>query len=152
MGSQIRLTRKELQSDPNLLWNSFINFLATSKPELMDAEQKAPYLVFWYESEVQNGGHLQYFENRGIDEGALTIDALHTLSAHAHAMILERACHQYKSQTRKALTTSEQYAEEARKGEFELLDEQFWRSEPSLVQALEQYLQLHFSKFIVVTD
>jgi hypothetical protein len=31
----------------------------------LSEERRPAHLVFWYESEVQNGGHLQCFENRG---------------------------------------------------------------------------------------
>ena len=44
-------------------------------------EQRRAHLVFWYESEMQNGGHLQYFENRGAEHLEETVYALGLLGA-----------------------------------------------------------------------
>jgi len=47
--------------------------------------------LFWYESEVQNGGHLQYFENCGTERLAETIAALGSLGAPCHQEVLREA-------------------------------------------------------------
>ena len=57
--------REDTQRDPNLIWNQFTDFLAMSDIDHLDSAQRPAYLVFWYDSEVQNGGHLQFFLNRG---------------------------------------------------------------------------------------
>ncbi len=47
----------------------------------LSPEQRPAHLVYWYESEVQNGGHLQYFENRGTEHLAAAVKALGSLGA-----------------------------------------------------------------------
>jgi hypothetical protein len=47
--------------------------------------QRPAHLVFWYESEVQNGGHFQYFTNRSDHHIEETIQSLNALGAHDHA-------------------------------------------------------------------
>jgi hypothetical protein len=37
--------------------------------------QRASHLASWYESEVQNGGHLQFFENRPAELIEPTMEA-----------------------------------------------------------------------------
>jgi hypothetical protein len=59
------LTKGEVEKEPYRVWNAYVDLLAVEDHRDLVPEQRAVYLVFWYESEVQNGGHLQYFENRG---------------------------------------------------------------------------------------
>jgi hypothetical protein len=42
--------------------------------------------VFWYDSEVNNGGHLQYFENQGTNHLTETINTLKKLKAFSQAI------------------------------------------------------------------
>lgn len=55
------LMKQELEHSPWLVWNAFVDLLATEKYEDLSPEQRPAHLVFWYESEVQNGGHMQLF-------------------------------------------------------------------------------------------
>jgi hypothetical protein len=57
----------------------------------LSAEQRPAHLVFWYESEVQNGGHFQYFENRGTEHLAATIEALGFIT-HFIFLLIECFC------------------------------------------------------------
>ena len=71
--------------DPGLdlrttIWNAFVNLLSLSDPDELSVVQRQAQLVFWYESEVQNGGYLQYFLNRGTVEAMDAIAALHILA------------------------------------------------------------------------
>jgi hypothetical protein len=59
-----KVSRKRLHDDPAAIWNEFVHLLAMSKDSELTEIQRVAHLVFWYEHEVQNGGHLQYFENR----------------------------------------------------------------------------------------
>ncbi len=53
--------------------------------------QRKAHLVFWYESEVQNGGHGQYFENLGTGQLTEVANALLDLNLSCQASILSRA-------------------------------------------------------------
>ena len=57
------LTRGEIEETPGLVWNAFVELVALTKSQDLSEEQRPAHLVFWYDSEVYNGGHLQYFEN-----------------------------------------------------------------------------------------
>jgi len=46
------------------VWNAFVDVLAMEEYADLDPVQRIPHLCFWYDSELQNGGHFQYFENR----------------------------------------------------------------------------------------
>lgn len=61
------LTKQEVEAEPFRVWNAYVDLLAMEKYGALSREQRPAFLVFWYESEVQNGGHFQYFENRGTE-------------------------------------------------------------------------------------
>ena len=76
-----KLNRDLVRAKPYEVWNSFVDILATEKYENLDDVQRVAHLCFWYDSEVQNGGHLQYFENRGTGLLDKTLAALGALGA-----------------------------------------------------------------------
>jgi len=112
--------------------------------------QRAARLVFWYESEVQNGGHLQYFENRGTERVEETIRALETLGAHGQALVLSGAAVGYLSGDRAPIHAVEEYARTVREGEFDPWDEAFGRCQPPLEKALERFLAENQAEFVAI--
>ena len=57
--------RDAAEREPHLIWNAFVDLIAVESYEQLSPVQRMAHLAFWYDSEVQNGGHGQYFENRG---------------------------------------------------------------------------------------
>src|SRR5258705_3794327 len=110
----MELLRRHISSsaaklDPHAVWNAFVDLLANSTwPELTDF-QRHPHLVFWYESEVQNGGPLQFFENRPGELIEPTLTALRVLGAEAYLPILNNATLRWRSQPREGLEAVEEY-------------------------------------------
>src|SRR5262245_40778434 len=99
------------QRDPNLVWNEFIHLLAFSELDQLDASQRPAHLAFWYDSEVQNGGHLQYFENRPAELVPETIRALLQIGASQQADLLKSALERFGNRRREKLETVEEYVE-----------------------------------------
>jgi Domain of unknown function (DUF4375) len=62
-----KLSKSDVDAEPYCVWNAFVDLLAMEAYQDLTPEQRAAHLVFWYEHEVQNGGHLQFFENRGTE-------------------------------------------------------------------------------------
>jgi hypothetical protein len=58
--NRILVTKAALRENDHADWNAFIQLLALTDYDELAPQQRAAHLVFWYESEVQNGGHLQY--------------------------------------------------------------------------------------------
>jgi hypothetical protein len=75
------LRREDAERDPDLVWNEFIEFLAMSDLDQLDSIQRAAALAFSYDSEVQNGGHLQFFANRPTELIPEAIGALRHIDA-----------------------------------------------------------------------
>ena len=57
------LSKAELIEKPSLAWNAFISIVGEASYEELSPVQQVAHLGYWYEAEVYNGGHLQYFRN-----------------------------------------------------------------------------------------
>ncbi len=117
-----KLDRRLLVERPRLEWNAFVHLLAMTRYEELDEVQRVAHLCFWYDAEVQNGGHLQYFENRGTTLVGATLGALTNLGAEGQRDILEGAVGVLGLKPRERLETVEDYVAAARTGEFAEFD------------------------------
>ena len=142
------LHREEAQRDPNLVWNEFIHLLTFSEVGELDSKQRPAHLPFWYDSEVQNGGHLQYFENRPTELVGETIRALAALGASQQAAVLRSASERWMSRRRVKPRTVDEYVEESAKLEFEDLDNAYYGLSPSVTDMLENCLESNRGSFI----
>jgi hypothetical protein len=143
-------TLSKSDADNSSVWNAFVDLLAMENYQDLTPEQRAAHLVFWYENEVQNGGHLQYFENRGTEHLGETIEALSLLGAACQQQVLRDAGKLWLSQIRPRIETVEEFCAAALDGEFAVLDARFGQCEPALQRILEEYLRQHQSSFVVI--
>lgn len=131
----------DLANDVNLLWNEFVDILAMEEYQENEIIIKDASLAFWYDSELQNGGHLQYFENRGIDDSEDTANALKKIGAEKQKKVFEKALKIWKAKIRKPIEEIEEYVLEALEGEFEELDSEYYECSPDMNNYLEKYLE-----------
>jgi hypothetical protein len=125
------------------VWIAFVDLLAKESYEDLSPLQRKAHLVFWYESEVQNGGHGQYFENRKMLRVGETCEALTDLGLLCHAAILSRALAVIKAGERGA-----PWEDLFQDGEVEALDEAFFRCEPTIIDGLERHLSAHSAEYV----
>jgi hypothetical protein len=142
------LTKQEVDADPYCVWNAFVDLLAMEDYDDLSPEQCLAQLVFWYESEVQNGGHFQYFENRGMTYLDDTVNALGLLGATFQQQILREAGELWRSRSRASIQSTQEFCDTALEGEFDTFDSRFHTCSMSLQQCLEAYLAQHQSSFI----
>lgn len=152
MSDPRRVSRQQVHAEPYIVWNEYVGLLAHADIAALTDIQRAAYLVFWYESEAQNGGHLQYFENRGSAEAEEAVTALGRLGASCQERVLARATARYAAKTRPAIASVQHYVEIALEGEFDDLDRQFHDCCPSLVEALQNYLGQHQAEFVLIGE
>ena len=146
-----RVHRGDLQRDPYAAWNALVDVIAYSKHYgTMSEIQRAPHLAFRYESEVQNGGHLQFFENEPVDAIEQTLVSLGVLGADVYVPILSEAINRRRSRPRQSLQSGSDYVEEALGGEFADLDLAYYNAQPSMIKLLEDYLHQWQDEFIIV--
>jgi hypothetical protein len=145
------LTKQEAEAQPYRIWNAYVDLLANESYKDLSPVQRPAHLVFWYDSEVQNGGHLQYFENRGTARLAATIDALGTLGAICQQKVLREAGGLWLSRSRGRIQTAQDFCDTTLEGEFRSHDSRFHACSPTLQACLETYLSGHQSSFVGVT-
>lgn len=128
---KVVISRKFVEIDECLLWNSFIQFMVYADPEQLSPVLKKCYLIYTYDSEVQNGGHDQFFSNcetLAFDE---VIEALNFFKLNSFATILREA-----QNSRNTL----------------ICDEKFGNSTPGLMDELESILRSHEQEIVEWID
>lgn len=146
-----KLTRDEVESEAFRIWNAFIELVAMNDYENLSPAQRPAYPAFWYESEVQNGDHLQYFENRGVKHLQETISALGLLGASCHQTVLKEAGEFFLAHPHEVIDSVEDYIAVALENEFGKFDQQFAACSPSLIECLEEHLKNHQSAFVAIS-
>jgi hypothetical protein len=144
------VSKSVAENTPNEIWNAFIDLIAIEDYKNLDQTQRLAHLAFWYDSELQNGGHLQFFENRGTELLDETLTALQDLGAKKQHKILEKARKKWLAGSRSKKEEAEDYIDEALEGEFETLDDQYYECEPSINDLLEGFLAKNRSSFVEI--
>jgi len=97
---------------------------------------------------VQNGGHLQYFENRGLAQLGETLTALEKLGALCHLHVLEAAAERRRASTKDRIHTVEEYISRALEGEYNEDDSAYGNCQPGMNEYLEAYLSEKLNEFV----
>jgi hypothetical protein len=137
----------DIKREPYLLWNEYVDILAMEEFEPGELKLRDASLVFWYDSELQNGGHLQYFENRGTDDAQDTISALVNIGAVHQKDIFEKALKLWSSKERMPIEEVDEYVSQALDGEFDDLDSEYYECLPDMNSYLEKYLERYKDEF-----
>lgn len=109
-----------------IFWNRFIEYLASTDFKTFETKRERIALIFWYESEVQNGGHLQFFENWGVAHAKATVAALREVDCLDLSKALANAIEIHKSTVREPIQTTEGYFKEALDNHFDKADAAFY--------------------------
>lgn len=144
------ITKKMYEDNPYEKWNQFIDLLAMENYNDLTEIQKIAHLCFGYDSEVQNGGHLQYFENRGTSLVNETSLALENIGAQLQNYVLSKAVEILNTEGISSIESTEDYIEEALKGKFNAIDSEYYSCEPTIGDLLEKYLQKYEEEFILM--
>jgi len=138
----------QLERDANLAWNSFVDLIAIEDYEKLTDIQRTAHLAFWYDAEVCNGGHLQYFANSSGKRAVETVDALVDMKMEEQCAVLEDAIAFALKNPLPELETAEEFVAEALENRFGAFDSRYYNCAKSTNQFLEEYLENHFSDFI----
>jgi hypothetical protein len=144
------LNKQKIEAEPFHVWNAYVDLLAMEDFDDLSPEQRPAHLVFWYESEVQNGGYFQYFENHGTKRLTATVGALGLLGATCQQHVLREAGELWFSRSRSCSVSVEEFFDSALDGEFEAFDNRFHACSPSLIECLRLHLSLYQSTFVIV--
>lgn len=147
-----QLTDDKIENDPYAEWNAFVDLLAIENYADLSELQRKAHLTFWYDAEVQNGGHFQYFENRGTDLVPETIDALVSLGAKQHAEVLRQAFVRALASEWGANTSVEDFVKGALVGEFSDLDSKFYDCHSKIADVLESHLTKNKDQYLDIVS
>lgn len=147
-----KLARSVIAEAPYEVWNAFVDICFSSPYEELDPVQRVGHLALWYDSEVNNGGHLQSFENRGLERVPETIEALEHLGASAQARVLSRAFRYQKAASRGPIRSVRQFVAVALSPGYQALDRAFNACEPEIEKHLERYLEGREASFVERVD
>lgn len=148
--SMIRRTldRELAANQPHIIWNAFLDLVAMEDYEALSAPQRIAHLAFWYDAEVQDGGHLQYFENSAGTRSTEALVAVAQIGGPHLAAILREAIERWASRERERATSVRELVAQSLELEFGDLDERYHQSSPSMQELLERYLSEHEDEFI----
>lgn len=144
---RIVVTKTDLEANPHAVWNAFLT-LITDPYRILTLVQRRARLVFLYHSEIYNGGHLQFFLNRGGDTAG-TIEALETMGAFPQAQILRQASARWASRPRPQRNDVFDYSAMASEGEFDDLDDAFYGCQVQIDDLLKRHLEEHETAYII---
>ena len=128
-----RLKRNEFEAKPYVRWNAFVDIISEGPETFLKGRKRAAALVFLYESEIQNGGHDQYFSNTEGRFAEETVLALRKLGDECRAKVLAKALEAYRRSPESEDATS---------------DTEFYCCEPELIRILEEHLDQNESLYI----
>src|SRR5207247_2427928 len=135
------VSESDYREQPYLAWNAFINLVGASEYTELTPVQRVARLAFLYDAAVQNGGHLQYFENHRLSYLKETLAALKTIGANCQHDLLVSAARRWKSSPRKIIRTVAEYVARARQEEFSAEDSGYYQCRPEIcTDLLERYL------------
>lgn len=143
-----KLKRQDYAARPLLAWNALVSLLAFEEYEDLTPLQADASLLYWYDSEVQNGGHFQYFVNKAGTKAELAVAALGRCGATTQQQILSKAIRVWNSRSRPKISTTQQFSEEALIGEFNSLDRAYYECKPCITAVLQDVLNKNFAEFI----
>jgi hypothetical protein len=104
-----KVSKSELKVKEYLIWNAFIDLVAMEDVEDLTPIQTNGKRAFEYDSQIQNGGHLQYFENYRLNDYNEIINSLKSMKAPIQADILQRAASLFYSNDRPAIKDKFKY-------------------------------------------
>jgi hypothetical protein len=138
------------QTNQEEKWNLFIDLIVMEDEKNLSEVQLDTKLCFFYEAEVLNGGHLQYFNNRGISQTYDCFCALKRIGAIVQANILADAMKTLKENGIEDINSVEDYVAEALENKFGDVDNAFYDCSPDITSLLEDFILKYEYEFFEI--
>lgn len=149
------LKKDDVDKEPYIVWNAFIDIVACGDIVEMNEIQRKAALCFWYDSELQNGGHLQYFENttvNGIIDYQEVVEALIWIGAKRQSEILLKALAIRKTEKRGFIKNVFDFVSRAKEGKYDILDIKYYECEPDITHWFKKMLGKYQSEFVLIKN
>ena len=145
----------DVEKEPYIVWNTFVDLIASNDMADMSEVQKRAALCFWYDSEVQNGGHLQYFENMatlGFTDYRAVADALEWLDATSQSKILLKAVSIRNTEKRGFIKDAFDYIVRAKEGQYDAMDEEYYACTPDITHLFHTMIEKYQNEFVIIEE
>ena len=130
-------------------WNAMVDMCAMENLESFTPTQRVAHLAFWYMSEVNNGGHFQFFCNQEHLNFQEVVGALKAIGAQKCAETLDQAIARLHESELNLPNSLAEYVETEAEAAMHGLDKHYYEScDREFHACLEVYLAQHESEFI----
>jgi Domain of unknown function (DUF4375) len=148
--TKAKLHKSDIEKDPNLFWNAFIDVVGGDEAEPRSEIQQWAHYCFRYDGEVMNGGHFQFFENNGLVYAMLVLSSLEKLELSQSYKILASAFSKAQNKKWGEIDDVEEYVEMAAAEPFKAEDELYHDLNPDLLHRLQSYAAEHKDEFFEI--
>jgi hypothetical protein len=143
------VSRSQKDEHYALPWNAMVDLCAMESLEACTSVQRKAALVFWYQAEVNNGGHLQYFTNAAGARRLEALQALRELDAPRAAEILALVILVVSLSENSHPRGLDEYAEQEAGSGLRDLDSRYYKTADAEVQdALLRHLKANEQEFV----
>ena len=126
-----------------------VDICAMEPLESLTPAQRKAALVFWYQAEVSNGGHFQYFTNSAGVNRLEALQALRDIGAKKAADVLSLAILTVAGSEHSRPSSLEEYVEQEVDCDLRELDAEYYKAANAEIQAaLLHYLRANESQFV----
>lgn len=135
----------------NALFEKVISMIFQKDFLQLTQTQQNVSLTFIYDSEVLNGGHLQYFQNQGTENTSLVLEFLEKIGADCQKEILTKVYELVQKLPVIAAKTIKEYQERAMKGEFFEFDMVYYKCSKEIgTELLPKYVNENLHEFVEI--
>ncbi len=163
-----RILKSVVESRSYKKWNSMIDLLFNTEIRDMTQIQKDVYLCLWYDSEVHNGGHIQYFTNHETEYFDETLSALANIGALRQMEILQSFINLNEKLELEDISSKKEFIDRVLIGyDYTFKDENkeklfeeyivrgdndYYECNPSVLDLIEKYFEENEDEFIEIID
>jgi hypothetical protein len=147
MAEPKQVSRKQYAEFKGVRWNAFVDLCYMNIEELTSIQRTA-HLVFLYSGEIYNGGHYQYFVNKGHYDHKQVIRSLDQIGCGEHAANLAAAFKHVTANPIDRPESVEDFLGGAADCDLSSYDEVFNKSHMTINTALGNYLDEHEVDFV----
>jgi hypothetical protein len=143
-----KVSRKAFEQFDGVRWNTMNDMCALSDINNLTPVQRVAHLAYWYMSEVENGGHYQYFLKKADYDHYEVVRALEATGAAEQVVILSDALKTVRATPLGTPQTVAQYLEAEEAADLSRYDTAFADCKRSVFECLQDHLDKHEGEFI----
>ena len=146
------VSKSEYDKDPSARFWALVDYLGRNNVPQADRQLEVVRLAYFYDAEVLNGGHLQYFINRGTNEAPAVLTALEALGDLERAALLRSCLAKATARPLPEIKSLDAYADLARERSFRLEDTRYYELQPELLQRIQDFIAGKLPELVEVRE